>query len=390
MTAPPEASIEELRARRGTKWASCAPDVLPAWVADMDFGVAPAVQAAVERLAAERDYGYPLREGEEPAERAVARAFSRHYDRLYGWAPDPELAVPLPDLVQALTAAVVAFTDRGEGVQLQVPAYPPFLSAITACGRRVLANRMVDDGAGWQLDLDGLAAGSGRAGLMLICSPHNPTGRVFTPDELRGLGRVALERDLVIVCDEVHAELVYPGHRQVPLAVACPEVAAQTITISSATKSHNIAGLRCAVMHFGSRALLQRFRRRIPEGLTGHVGVAGIDATIAAWEEGGEWLREVMLRLRRNRRQLRQSLSRRRGIRYHDPDATYLAWIDMSDLGLQPTPWQFLLEEAHVLTSAGADFGSGYEGFVRLNFATGTGILTEILARIGDALDRHG
>lgn len=386
--ARPTPSIEFLRSRRNTKWTRYGQDVLPAWVADMDFGAAPAVQAAVERLAKDQDYGYADRAG-GAAERAVAVAFSRHERELYGWEPDPDLVVPLPDLVQAMVASMIAFTEPADGVVLQLPAYPPFITSIRDAGRTLVANAMVDDGRAWRLDLDRLEADARTARMLMICNPQNPTGRVFSRAELTALGRIAVEHDLVIVCDEVHSELIYPGSEHVPMAMTSPEIAERTVTITSATKAYNIAGLRCAVMHFGSPRLLDRFRRRIPDGLLGHLSVFGVDATIAAWMEGRRWLDGILVQLASNRARLDRFIRAcPREVGWRQPHATYLAWLDMSSLRLEPTPWEFLLTSAFVATTAGLEFGPDYGDFVRLNFATTPEIFEEIIARIDSAVTR--
>jgi cystathionine beta-lyase len=355
-------------------------------VADMDFGAAPAVQSAIERLGRDQDYGYADRAG-DAAERAVAVAFSRHERELYGWEPDPDLVLPLPDLVQAVVASMLAFTEPADGVLLQLPAYPPFITSIQGSGRRLLANAMVDDGSTWRLDLDRLESDARSARMLMVCNPQNPTGRVFSRAELVALGRIALEHDLVIVCDEVHSELIYPGSEHIPMALVSPEIAERTVTITSATKAFNIAGLRCAVMHFGSSGLLDRFRLRIPEGLLGHLSIFGIDATIAAWTEGRMWLDGILVQLASNRARLGEFIGNcPREIRWRQPQATYLAWLDMSTLRLEPTPWQFLLESARVATTAGIEFGPDYDDFVRLNFATTPEIFEEIIGRIDAAV----
>jgi cystathionine beta-lyase len=378
-------TVDFFRSRRNTKWTRYGPDVIPAWVADMDFGVAPAVQAAIKRLVDEQDYGYADREGGFP-ERAVAFAFSRHQKELYGWEPDPDLVVPLPDLVQAMLATIVAFTEPSEGVVLQLPAYPPFISTIEASGRKLIANPMIDDGNGWCLDLARLEADAPSARLLMVCNPQNPTGRVLTRVELSALGRVAIDHDLVIVCDEVHAELTYAGSAHLPMALVSPEIAARTVTITSATKSFNIAGLRCAVMHFGSPKLFDRFRKRIPDGLLGHLSVVGVDATIAAWADGAQWLQSTLGHLDANRGHLGDFVAQRKYIGYHEPQATYLAWLDLTNLNLEPSPWEFLKRTANIVTTAGWEFGQDYGQFVRLNFATPSAVLEEILSRIAAAI----
>jgi cystathionine beta-lyase len=378
--------VETLRRRRGVKWHAHGDDVLPAWIADMDFAVAEPVQRALERLVREGDYGYPQRVGDERLE----AAFAARMGRRFGLVVDPAHVVPVADLVQAIVAAVVAFSEPGDGVVVQTPIYPPFLDAIASTGRRRVVNALVDDGHRLAPDVEGLARVVDRGTrVLLLCNPHNPAGTVLTRRELDAIAHVAVERDLVVVADEVHCDLVHPGAAHVPLATLGGEVAARTVTLNSATKSFNIPGLRCGVLHLGSDALLERFRRAFPDRLLGAVGVAGVDATVAAWREGQPWLDAVMETLRGNRDRLAAWVAERAPrIRHHPPEATFLAWLDCRGLALPVPPRQFFLEEARVALHGGAAFGPGGEAGVRLNFATSPAILDELLDRMGGALDR--
>lgn len=374
--------IDTLRGRRNIKWRRYPDDVLPAWIADMDLGTAPAVQDAMRALVEQQDYGYPQRDGAR-IDVALAAAFAERMESRFGWRPDPELAEPVADIVQALFGAVVTYTEPGDGVILPVPAYPPFFEAINGTGRRVEATPLPDTGERYELDLDGLAAAAARSPLLMLCNPQNPTGRVFGVDELKTIARIALEHDLVVVSDEIHADLVYDGSRFLPTAVAAPEIADRTVTLTSATKSFNIAGLRTAVVHFGSASLRDRFLATLPRRMLGAVSAPGVDATIAAWRHGQPWLDEVLPRLQASRDRLTATLAAELPeAGYHAPESTYLSWLDLGPLDLPGTPQAFLLEHAKVGLNPGADFGPGYERFVRLNFATSTDILDEMLARI--------
>ncbi|HEY7201703.1 MAG TPA: aminotransferase class I/II-fold pyridoxal phosphate-dependent enzyme [Candidatus Dormibacteraeota bacterium] len=378
-------SIEALRRRRGVKWRLHGPDVLPAWIADMDFAVAEPVQRAIERLVTDGDYGYPHRAGAD----GVEAAFADRMRERFAWEVDPGRVVPLSDLVQALLALVVAYSEPGDGVLVHTPVYPPFLAAIASTGRRRVAHALVDEGDRLGTDPAGLAtAVDTGTRVLLLCNPHNPSGRVLERAELEAVARVAVERDLVVVADEVHGDLVFPGRRHLPLATLGEEIAARTVTINSATKSFNIPGLRCGVAHFGSEALLERFRRRFPDRLLGTVSSVGVDATVAAWREGQPWLDAVMAVLRANRDRVAAWAAGRPGIRHHPPEATYLAWLDCAGVPVPGgvAPRQFFLEEARVALGGGADFGPGGESAVRLTFATSPAILEELLHRMDAAL----
>src|SRR5262249_24398470 len=187
------------------------------------------------------------------------------------------------DLVTARLSSVLAFREPGDAILPQLPSSPPFMRAIEDPGRRLLANPTRDDGTRWVLDLGAYeAARDPRLRILIFCHPQNPTGRAFSRAELDEVADFAIQHDLVVVSDEIHADIVYSGKTHIPLASLHPEIAARTITITSATKSFNIPALRCAVMHFGAPALKERFEKRIPSRLIGSPGVTGVDATVAA------------------------------------------------------------------------------------------------------------
>ena len=267
MKGPADFDIATLRARRTNKWHKFPLDVLPAWVADMDFGVAPSITTALARLTRDQEYGYAARDG------VLAAAFVRRMERRFGWRTDPADTVAIGDLVQASFSSVIAFSEPGDAILLQLPSYPPFMRAIEDTGRRLIPNPMRDDGTRWVLDLGAYqAAHVPRLRMLIFCHPQNPTGRAFSRAELDEVADFAIRHDLVVVSDEIHADIVYSGSTHIPLASLHPEIAARNVTITSATKSFNIPALRCAVMHFGAPALKKEFEKRIPSRLLGSPG----------------------------------------------------------------------------------------------------------------------
>jgi cysteine-S-conjugate beta-lyase len=382
MSSTTDFDVAFLRSRRTNKWHKFADDVLPAWVADMDFGVAPPIAEALARLARNQEYGYAAREG------ALAAAFARRMQHRFGWTVDPADAHPIGDLVQASFSSVMAFSEPGDAVLLQLPSYPPFMRAIEDTGRRLIANHMRDNGTRWVLDLDAYeAAPDPRTRVLIFCHPQNPTGRAFTRTELEQVAEFAVRHDLIVVSDEIHADILYPGNTHIPLASLSPEIAARTITITSATKSFNIPSLRCAVMYFGAPALKEQFFSRIPSRLLGSPGVTGVDATIAAWDEGQPWLDEILVQLKSNRDWLAQTIgSELPGVMMRLPEATYLAWLDCSALTLPCPAGQFFLDRARVGLNFGETFGAPYANFARLNFATPAPVLREIIGRMAKAV----
>jgi cystathionine beta-lyase len=373
---------EQLLARGGGKWRRYPPDVIPAFVADMDFKVAPAVQQAIKQFIDTQDYGY----GQMTDAIPLFEAFAAWMSRRHHWSPDAALTHANTDVVQGLVATMVAFSSPGDGVIAQTPVYPPFLMLIAGTGRRLVENPLVDDGKRFVVDLEGLERAAGQATMILLCNPHNPTGRVFERSELEGIATIAAAHNLTIVADEIHADLLYPGATHIPMETI-PAATERTVTLTSATKGFNIAGLRAAIAHFGSPGLKERFDSRLPERILGGPNRFGVAATIAAWSHAEDWLKEVMVYLGRNRNRVAEWATDA-NLGHHIPQATYLAWLDCRRLDLQngATPQQHFLEHAKVALSEGADFGPPGQGHVRLNFATSAEILEEILNRLGGAL----
>jgi cystathionine beta-lyase len=374
---------ERLGRRLSEKWQRYGAGVLPAWVAEMDYPIAPAIRAVIERAIEHDDFGYPAWRHA----RVVPEAFAERMQRRFGWRAEAARVEMLSDVVQGLYIALLAFTVAGDGVLVQTPIYPPFLSSVKETGRRLVPSPLVDAGDRLGIDFNALRAASPGVRALMLCHPHNPTGRVFTRAELEGLAALAIEHDWVVLSDEIHADLTHPGQVFIPFAALGPEVAERTVTFSSATKAFNIAGLRCAVVHFGSRALQARFDGALPEHARGGVGILGQHCTEAAWRASDEWLEQVKRSLDVQRHWLVEALrARLPEARVCLPEATYLAWLDLRALALQPSPAEFFRRQARVALSDGAFFGAGFEGHARLNFATSPALLGEIVERMVGAV----
>ena len=377
-------SLEALRRRRGTKWTRYPPDVLPAWVADMDFDMAEPIRTGLAGMMAANDLGYSPKLPASGLPEAFAAFAARRFP---GWEVAPQRMIAIADIVQGIHLAIEAYTRPGDGVCTLTPVYPPFLQAVTETGRRLDFCTMGRGDGRYEIDFDALrAAIDGRTRLLLLCTPHNPLGRVFEREELEALGELAIERDLVVIADEIHADIVYRGLRHIPFASLDPEIQARTVTMTSATKSFNIAGLRCAVVLFGSDRLAEQFNAW-PERIRGAVSSFGMEATRIAWTECDEWLDALLAHLEDNRDFLHSFVAERlSGIRMILPAATYLGWLDCREFGLEPDPYQWFLDRARVGFNDGRDFGDGGEGHVRINFATSRAILTQVLERMEEAL----
>src|SRR5579859_732021 len=370
----------QLRARTGGKWNKYPADVIPAFVAEMDFKVAPAVQQALTQFTDTQDYGYGL--GPPMDTEPLFEAFSHWMAHRHGWRPDPTQTYANTDVVQGLVATIVAFSKPGDGVIVQTPIYPPFFHCIASTGRRLVENPLSSDGARFGLDLEGLDRAAAQASIILLCNPHNPTGRVLERDELEAIATIAAEHNLTIVADEIHSDLVYPGATHIPMETVAG-AAERTVTVTSATKGFNIPGLRTSIVHFGGPELKEKFDQTFPDRLLGLPSRAGIAATVAAWNEAEAWLNDVMVYLDRNRRRV-FAWAAEAELGHSMPESTFLAWIDCRSLGLPGglTPQQHFLEHAKVGLAEGLDFGEPGRGHVRLNFATSAEILEEILSRL--------
>lgn len=345
------------------KWSAYPEDVLPLWVADMDFPVAEPIRKAIQERA-EGFLGYPPREGD-----AELKELLRQKSGLEG-----EVAF-MPGVVVGLYAAVAAFTAPGQGVLTQVPIYPPFLAAIREQKRTVLANPLRETEGGYRLDLEGLERLAYATRLLLFCHPHNPTGRVFTEEELAALAAIARKHDLIVVSDELHAPLTYEG-AHIPLARFLPE---RTLTLLGPGKAYNLAGLPLGAV-VGPKALVEALRRHLPHTFPNVLAMA---AWKAALEEGEGWLRETLERLKANRKRV-AAWAKAAGLGHFPPEGTYLAWLKTPI----PKAAAFFLKEARVALNPGENFGEGYDRYVRLNFATYPEVLEEALKRLSEALKK--
>ena len=377
-------SEADLRRRRGVNWTQYPADVLPLWIADHDFPPAPPIARLLEEMVAIGDLGYPVRPWVNP----LPRLFAERQGALFGWRPDPGRVRVLTDVLQSMEAALLHHGHPGDGVIVQTPIYPPFLETVRTTRRTLVENRMLAPSRGgrWELDLDGFRAAARRARVFLLCNPHNPTGRVFERAELEAMAEVIVEEDIVVFADEIHQDLLFDGRRHIPFASLGDEVARRTVTFTSATKTWNIAGLCCALVHSGLDSLLATIDD-FPPHYFGRVSIAGIEATATCWREGDPWARDLVAYLDANRSRLTSFVAERLpGVVYAMPEATYLAWLDCRALDLPRGPFAFFLERAKVALSDGPDFGEAGRGFVRLNFATPRAILDAALERMAAAL----
>ena len=378
-----EPFLGDLRNRTGKKWRLHEGDVIPAWVADMDFPPDPLIVKTLQTFLAGGDWGYvDRRDHRRMIEAGVAWISARQ-----GWEPSTANSRVVLDVMQGVAAAIMAFTRPGDGVIISHPVYHPFGWAIKSSGRVIVDAPLTDRRGGFRLTKKALEEAVDRGGrLLLLCNPHNPTGRVFSAEELAAVAEVALDADLPVVSDEIHADLVYEPHRHIPLAALGSAIAERTITLTSPSKAFNLAGVGSAMACFGTEELAERFDG-LPFALLGHPTATGVRAATAAWELGLPWLEELLARLAANRATLAAWATEDRGVGYRSPEATYLAWMDFRPQGWSVEPHEYLLARAGVALSPGVQFGNGGEGHARLNFGTYPGVLDQILERMATALN---
>lgn len=366
-----DVDIARLQERRSVKWRRHPPDVLAAWVAEMDFPAPPVVRAALLEAIDREDFGYPLAD----ADTGVPEALAGWLRERHGWAVDPAGIFLVPDVLKGIELAIETFSPAGTAVVVPTPTYAPFFEVVGICGRELVMVPMVAD----RMDLDRIGAAlAAGARTVLISSPQNPTGRVYPADELGALIALTQRYGARLISDEVHAPLTFPGARHRPAA----QLDEQVLTITSASKAWNLAGLKCAQVVLANAADAERWRG-LPALKTHGVTTLGIAATVAAFRAGGPWLDELVAYLDANRRLIGALLPEQ--IQYQRPEATYLAWLDCTKLGLAD-PMLFFREQARVAVTRGGHFGPGGEGFVRLNFGTSAALLTRILQAMSDSL----
>ncbi len=364
------------------KWQSCrGSDVLPMWVADMDFASPPCILQAMRQRVDQEVFGYPV--ATEEVTQAVVDWAASHY----AWQIEADWLVWLPGLVPGLHVACLAYAAAQEEVLTFVPVYPPFLSAPSVTGRALKTVPLLRDQGRWTLDLAAVSkALTPQTKLLLFCHPHNPVGRAWHRDELAALADVCQRHGLVVCSDEIHCDLMLEPRRHVPFATLSPEISDRTVTLMSPAKTFNTPGLSCGFAVIPNRDLRRQFQRAA-RGLVPHPNALGYAACRAAYAEGEEWRLALLEYLRGNRDLLETYLA------VHLPmfslsrvEATYLAWLDTRALGARNTASFF--EAAGVKLSEGAAFHG--RGFMRLNFGCPRAMLQEALERIQRAVTHLG
>jgi len=373
----------------GLKWDYAAAkygaaDLLAMWVAEMDFPAPPAVVEAIRRRAEVGVFGYTF------SDETYTSAIVDWMARRHGWTIKPEWLAHAPGVVPALHYCVQAFTEPGDQVLIQTPVYPPFKEVVERSGRQLVGNALVADADGrYRMNMDELERLlAGGVKLLLLCSPHNPVGRVWTADELAAVGELAAAHGAIVVSDEIHADLVFAPHVHTPFARLSETVAARTVVCTSPSKAFNLAGLQSASVVIADRKLRLAYRQAVQRAFIGAPNTFALVATAAAYREGEAWLDACLAYIRGNVAILRSWVDERLPqLRFAEPEGTYLVWLDCRRLGLSNAELHsFFVQRARIAVNFGDTFVAGGDGFVRLNLACPRAVLEEALERLYAAL----
>lgn len=376
--------------RRGTdsaKWSYFPADVLPMWVADMDFASPPPIIEALAARVQQGVFGYGMES------KTLKQTLVERMERLYGWTIKPDDIVYLPGLVSGLNIVSRAVGERGDGVLINTPVYGPFLTAPVNQYRTLQSAPLNVAQTGrrlhYELNMDGLAAAvQPHTKLFLLCNPHNPVGRAFTHAELSEIAAFCVSHDLVICSDEIHCDLLLDGTQHIPIASLSPEVAQRTITLMAPSKTFNIPGLGASFAVVQNPTLRKQVEAAMA-GIVPHVNILGMVAAEAAYARCDDWLAALRAYLTANRDfAVKYVETHLPGVNYTVPEATYLLWLDLRGLG-ESKPADLLMRQAKLAVNEGAWFGEGGEGFVRLNFGCPRSTLEEGLQRLCTALEQR-
>ncbi len=369
------------RPTESLKWNYYEPDVLPMWVADMDFPAPEVIIQALHERVAHGVFGYPIQMPE-----LIESARDWLHQR-YAWDVSADDILLLPGVVNGFNLVAHALAEADMAALIQPPVYPPFLRTPANAGLMRQEAELVYTPQGYVIDFDAFeAAITPQTGLFILCNPHNPVGRVFTRQELEKMAAICLEHRVVICSDEIHCDLTFDGFPHIPIASLDAEIAQNTITLMAPSKTFNIAGLHCSLAIVPNRALRQKLQAA-RRGLVDGVNLLGQVAALAAYQHGQDWLAALLQYLQANRNYLYDYVQRELpGISMIRPEATYLGWLDCRNSRAAADPAKFFLEKARVGLNDGKDFGRGGEGFVRLNFGCSRALLQQILEQMKHAL----
>ena len=368
-----------------SKWRQYDPDVLPMWVADMDYESPPGVITALQNRIEHGVFGY------ESSPEELKTVIVSWVKERYKWTITEDAIVFLPGVVPGFNWTVRNFLTPSDGLLIQTPVYPPILRSAAVCGVRRLVNPLHKNADGtYIIDFDDFEKQiKDNVKIFMLCNPHNPVGHVYQRDELERMADLCIQQDVMVCSDEIHADLVYSGHHHIPIGSLHPEIADRTITLFAPSKTFNIAGLKCAYAVIPNANLRRQFTQNLGY-LLGSVNNIGYTAALAAYKSGAAWLHGLVEYLEGNREILLTYIEKNMPeIRVARPEGTYLAWLDCSALDLKSSPYTFFLEHARVALNDGGAFGPEGADFVRLNFGCSQNMLVDALGRMQTALTKH-
>jgi len=353
-------------------------DVLPLWVADMDFAAPPCVINALASHAQHGIFGYS-----EP-DAAYFTVIRNWYEKHFNWSVERKWLTITPGVVSALYIAVRALTEPGDGIVIQQPVYYPFESSARQTGRNPLVNELSFNNGRYTINFDDFEEKIKEAKLFVLCNPHNPAGRVWTSEELVRMGEICLRHNVTVIADEIHQDFIFPGHKHLVFAALDPRFADITVTCTSPSKTFNLAGLSHANIFISNETLRGKFKQEYARCGLSQPGVMGLVACKAAYQDGADWLEELLVYLAGNMSLIKEFLQTHiPKIKFIEPEGTYLAWLDCRDLGLSAQELDKLItEKCKLWLSNGRAFGRGGEGFFRMNAACPRSILSEALRRL--------
>jgi len=372
------------RQTESLKWRRWDPDILAMWVADTDFEVPQEVMDAIHARVDHGILGYGF------APDGLTDVVTSRLARLYDWQVRNEQVQYVPGIVTGFNVAVRGFCKPGEEVIYQVPAYPPFIRAPRGAGMQGVQNAMVLGKSGqYEVDFELFERQiiDNKVRVFILCNPHNPTGRVYRRDELEKFAEICLRHDVIIVSDEIHCDILYDDRKHIPIASMSKEISDVTITLQAPSKTYNIAGLHTSVAIIQNEELRQRYNAS-KAGLVGTPCILGMYAAKAAYEHGDAWLQAQLAYLQANRDLIDQALQTDlKPIKWAKPEATFLAWLDCRDLGVEGSMQAFFLDRAKVGFNDGPEFGEVGQGFVRLNFGTTRANIQMAIEKIKAAIE---
>ena len=376
--------LAQVRQRTSLKWRLYGPDVIPLWVAEMDYPLAEPIAATLHAAIDRSDTGYRWFAD-------VPDALRDYLDATGHWRPDPESILVFGDVMSGIANVLRVVTQPSAGVVINPPVYHPFFSTIgEVAGRTVVEVPLLETDEGYELDFDGMAQAFARPDVTayVMCNPHNPTGNVFSRSDLLRIAELAHEHDVFAIVDEIHAPLILGDRQHVSYVSLGVEAVGNAVSLISASKGWNIPGLKCAQLIASTPELAKTVEEALPMEATFGVGHLGVLASIAAFRDSRPWIDDVRVSLQAKSRLLAELLAEHApSVGYRPPAASYLAWLDFRNTNIAADPTASLLVEADVALSAGEVFGKPGQGFARLNYAAHDSVLVEAVERIGRVVD---